>query len=213
MIAAIEDDNPVLFIEHRWLHHVSDNVPDYYYRVPIGQARTLHEGSDVTVAAFSYMAFEALIAAKSMSMEMGIGLDVIDMRTVRPLDVESVLTSVRKTGRLIVADTAFRTGSIAGELISQVVEQAFSFLKAPPVRIASQTFRPQRLLLWPRIITRALKQLPMQLSTLWVKQKRRMVTGECLRCWFAKDRTMLPIASSPVHFSRACPTKGGIHGK
>ncbi|CUS35105.1 Pyruvate dehydrogenase, E1 component, beta subunit [Candidatus Nitrospira nitrosa] len=140
MIAAIEDDNPVLFIEHRWLHHVSDNVPDYYYRVPIGQARTLHEGSDVTVAAFSYMALEALIAAKSMSMEMGIGLDVIDMRTVRPLDVESVLTSVRKTGRLIVADTAFRTGSIAGELISQVVEQAFSFLKAPPVRIASPDF-------------------------------------------------------------------------
>lgn len=140
MIAAIEDNNPVLFIEHRWLHHVADSVPDNYYRVPIGKARILHEGSDVTVAAFSYMAFEALIAAKSMFVEMGVGLDVIDMRTVRPLDVESVLTSVRKTGRLIVADTAFRTGSIAGELISQVVEQSFSSLKAPPVRIASPDF-------------------------------------------------------------------------
>ncbi|MBX3347941.1 MAG: alpha-ketoacid dehydrogenase subunit beta [Nitrospira sp.] len=140
MIAAIEDDNPVLFIEHRWLHHVADSVPDHYYRVPIGTARILHEGSDVTVAAFSYMAFEALIAAKSMLTEMGVGLEVIDMRTVRPLDVESVLTSVRKTGRLIVADTAFRTGSIAGELISQVVEQSFASLTAPPVRIASPDF-------------------------------------------------------------------------
>ncbi len=140
MITAIEDNNPVLFIEHRWLHHVADNVPDQYYRVPIGTARVLHEGSDVTVAAFSYMAFEALIAAKSMFTEMGVRLEVIDMRTVRPLDVESVLTSVKKTGRLIVADTAFRTGSIAGELISQVVEQAFASLTAPPVRIASPDF-------------------------------------------------------------------------
>lgn len=140
IIAAIEDDNPVLFIEHRWLHHVPDSVPDHSYRVPIGQARILHEASDVTVAAFSYMAFEALIAAKSMVAEMGVGLEVIDMRTVRPLDIESVLASVRKTGRLIVADTAFRTGSIAGELISQVVERAFSSLKAPPVRIASPDF-------------------------------------------------------------------------
>jgi len=140
MVSAIEDNNPVLFIEHRWLHHVKDSVPDTYYRVPIGKARLIHEGSDVTVAAFSYMVFEALIAAKSMFAEMGVGLDVIDMRTVRPLDVESVLASVQKTGRLIVADTAFRTGSIAGELISQVVEKAFSALKAPPVRIASPDF-------------------------------------------------------------------------
>jgi len=140
MLSAIEDNNPVLFIEHRWLYPVKDRVPDTYYRVPIGKAHLIHEGSDVTVAAFSYMVLEALIAAKSMFNKMGIGLDVIDMRTVRPLDVETVLASLQKTGRLIVADTAFRTGSIAGELISQVVEQAFSALKAPPVRIASPDF-------------------------------------------------------------------------
>lgn len=137
LIAAIEDDNPVLFIEHRWLHHVKDNVPENYYRVPIGKARVLHEGADVTVAAFSYMVFEALIAARALLSSMGIRVEVIDMRSVRPLDVATVLDSVRKTGRLIVADTAFKSGSIAGELISQVTEQAFNALNSAPVRIAS----------------------------------------------------------------------------
>lgn len=137
LIAAIEDDNPVLFIEHRWLHHVKDNVPETYYRVPIGKARVLQEGSDVTIAAFSYMVFEALIAARALLSSMGIRVEVIDMRSVRPLDIATVLESVKKTGRLIVADTAFKTGGIAGELISQVTEQAFNVLKAAPVRIAS----------------------------------------------------------------------------
>lgn len=137
LISAIEDNNPVMFIEHRWLHQIKDSVPDEYYRVPLDQARILHEGDAVTVAAFSYMAVESLIAAKALLATMGIGIEVLDMRSVSPLDVNSVLTSVKKTGRLIVADTAFRTGSIAGELISQVVEQAFAELKTNPVRIAS----------------------------------------------------------------------------
>ncbi|MBL79123.1 MAG: alpha-ketoacid dehydrogenase subunit beta [Nitrosomonadaceae bacterium] len=137
LISAIEDNNPVIFIEHRWLHQIKDNVPRTCYRVPLGQAKVLHEGEAVTVAAFSYMAVESLIAAKALVSIMNISIEVLDMRSVSPLDVESVLNSVRKTGRLIVADTAFRTGSIAGELISQVAERAFSFLKSQPVRIAS----------------------------------------------------------------------------
>lgn len=137
LISAIEDNNPVLFIEHRWLHQIKDRVPEECYRVPLGQAKVLHEGNTVTLAAFSYMAVESLIAAKALMSTMGIGVEVLDMRSVRPLDVASVLNSVRKTGRLIVADTAFRTGSIAGELISQVVEQAFDALTTHPVRIAS----------------------------------------------------------------------------
>lgn len=140
LISAIEDNNPVVFIEHRWLHHITDVVPEEYFRVPIGRAQLLHEGDAVTVAAFSYMAVEALIAAKALKSIMGIAVDVLDMRTVRPLDVESVLTSVRKTGRLLVADTGFRTGSIAGELISQVAEKAFAALTAQPVRIASPDY-------------------------------------------------------------------------
>lgn len=137
LISAIEDNNPVMFIEHRWLHQIKDSVPEEYYRVTLGQAKVLHEGDAVTVAAFSYMVVESLIAAKALMSIMGIAIEVLDMRSVSPLDVASVLNSVRKTGRLIVADTAFRTGSIAGELISQIVEQAFAALKTPPVRIAS----------------------------------------------------------------------------
>ena len=137
MIAAIEDDNPVIFIEHRWLHHVIDHVPEGMYRVKIGEARKLQEGNDVTVAAFSLMALEALIAAKALLKFMGISLDVLDMRTVRPLDLSAVLKSVSRTGRLVVIDTAFKTGSVAGELISLVCEQGFALLKAPPLRIAS----------------------------------------------------------------------------
>jgi len=137
LIAAIEDNNPVMFIEHRWLHQIKDNVPEEYYRVPLDLAKVMHEGNTVTVAAFSYMAVESLLAAKALMSCMGISIEVLDMRSVSPLDVASVLTSVQKTGRLIVADTAFYSGSIAGELISQVSEQAFRALKTNPVRVTS----------------------------------------------------------------------------
>lgn len=136
LISAIEDENPVLFIEHRWLHPITGTVPADYYQIPLGRAEILHEGTDVTIAAFSYMVYESLAAAKALA-SMGISVEVLNMRSVRPLHIDSVLHSVRKTGRLIVADTASRTGSIAGELISQVAERAFDALKARPVRIAS----------------------------------------------------------------------------
>ncbi len=136
LIAAIEDDNPVIFIEHRWLHHVTDKVPAEAYRVPLDRAKVLHAGGAVTVAALSYMAVEALLAARALASQ-SVGVEVIDMRSVRPLDIESVIASVRKTGRLLVADTASKTGGIAGELISQIVEREFKSLKAAPVRVAS----------------------------------------------------------------------------
>jgi pyruvate/2-oxoglutarate/acetoin dehydrogenase E1 component len=137
MISAIEDDNPVVFIEHRWLHHVTDHVPEELYRTPIGKARLLHGGNDITIAAFSQMSLESLLAAKALKEHMNISVDLLDMRSVRPMDVPAVLISVEKTGRLVVADTAFKTGSVAGELVSQVVEQAFDSLKKAPVRLAS----------------------------------------------------------------------------
>ena len=137
MISAIEDNNTVLFVEHRWLYQIKDNVPEKYYKVPLDKAKVSHVGGAVTVAAFSYMVIESLIAAKALILTMGIGIEVLDMRSVCPLDVASVLNSVQKTGRLIVADTACHTGSIAGEIISQVVEQAFDVLKTHPVRITS----------------------------------------------------------------------------
>lgn len=139
LTAAIADNNPVLFIEHRWLHHIPDTVPETYYEEPLDRAITRHDGDNVTIAGFSYMAMESLYAARALAAQ-GIHVDVIDMRSVRPLDVESVARSVRKTGRLIVADTAYKTGSIAAELISQITEQEFPALKAAPQRIASPDF-------------------------------------------------------------------------
>lgn len=136
LIAAIEDENPVIFIEHRWLHHITDTVPEDYYSIMLDRARIMLGGSDVTIAAFSLMAVESLIAARALTA-IGIHAEVIDMRSASPLDVEAVLQSVRKTGRLVVADTAHQSGSIAGELISRVAEQSCSCLKKNPIRITS----------------------------------------------------------------------------
>jgi len=136
LISAIEDDNPVIFVEHRWLQQIEDYVPRSYYRVPLNKARLLFEGDTVTVAAFSYAVLESLSAAKALAAAMDIYVDVLDMRTVRPLDIDSVVRSVCKTGRLIVADTAFYTGSISGEVIAQIMERAFGMMNSAPVRIA-----------------------------------------------------------------------------
>lgn len=136
LISAIEDENPVIFIEHRWLHQIEDAVPENHYTTPLDKARVLQPGSDLTVAAFSHMALDSLIAARALA-SIGLSVEVIDMRSVRPLDTECVAKSVHKTGRLIVADTAHYTGSIAGELISQIVEVAFDALNTSPQRIAS----------------------------------------------------------------------------
>lgn len=139
LIAAVEDDNPVIFIEHRWLHNIADRVPTEIYRVPLGRARVLHHGNDVTIAAFSYMAAESLLAARALEL-INIGVEVVDMRSVRPLDVASVAESVRRTGRLLVADTGCKTGGIAAELISQIVESEFKSLKTSPKRVTSPDY-------------------------------------------------------------------------
>lgn len=136
LISAIEDDNPVIFIEHRWLHSVSGNVPEGDYTVPLDKAKVVRSGAHVTLAAFSYMVMEALQAADVLA-EQGIDVEVIDMRSVRPLDVDTVLTSVKKTGRLMVADTGHTINGIASELITSIVETDHTALKSKPVRIAS----------------------------------------------------------------------------
>jgi len=140
LIAAIKDNNPVVFIEHRWVHHVVDDVPEDFYEVELGKARVMRKGSDVTVAAFSYMVFEALIAAEALEKLLGISVEVIDMRSVRPLDTASVIASVKKTGNLIVADTAYAFGSIASELITSILDDCFDVLKKAPVKICSPDF-------------------------------------------------------------------------
>lgn len=139
LLAAIRDDNPVIFIEHRWLHGISDEVPTHPYIVPLDKAAIRRSGKDATVVAFSFMVVEALLAAKALA-EFGIDLEVIDARAVRPLDMATILESVKRTSALIVADTAWKTGGVAGEVVAGVAEAAFSFLRRPPLRVALPDF-------------------------------------------------------------------------
>ena len=136
LISSIEDDNPVIFIEHRWLYNIIGDVPKEMYRVPLGQAKVMCPGKDLTIVAMSYMVLEALKAANLLSKH-GIEAEVIDVRTLKPLDENTILDSVKKTGRLIVADTGWKIGGFSGEIVSRVVENAFSALKSPPQRVAS----------------------------------------------------------------------------
>jgi pyruvate/2-oxoglutarate/acetoin dehydrogenase E1 component len=134
LIAAIEDDNPVVFIEHRWLHHIKGEVPLGHYTVPIGPARLAREGKDVTIAAFSYMVLEALDAAQRLADE-GIEAEVIDVRSLRPLEQDLLVESVHKTGRLVVADTGWSSAGMSAEIMAIAAEKAFRSLKSAPQRV------------------------------------------------------------------------------
>lgn len=139
LIASIEDNNPVIFLEHRWLHNISGIVPEGHYSVPIGPARLAREGTQITIVATSTMTLEALRAAEILETK-NISTEVIDLRTISPLDRESIERSVRKTGRLIVADIGHYSFGIGGEIISSLIEKDLSLFKAPPVRIALPDF-------------------------------------------------------------------------
>lgn len=139
LLAAIRDDNPVIFIEHRWLHGIVDDVPSLPYTVPLDKAAIRRTGKDATVVAFSFMVVEALLVAKALA-DLGVDLEVIDARTVRPLDMTTIIESVDRTGVLIVADTAWKTGGVAGEVVAGVAEAAFNSLRRPPLRVALPDF-------------------------------------------------------------------------
>lgn len=133
LISAIEDDDPVIIIEHRRLYDLDQDVPAGLYRVPIGVARTAREGGDVTIVATSQMVDESLRAADALSAA-GVEADVIDLRSIRPLDVPAVLASVGRTRRLVVVDADWRYCGVAGEIVAQVAEAGMP-LVAPPVRL------------------------------------------------------------------------------
>ena len=135
MISAIKEDNPVIYIDDRWLHSVEDEVPEEIYEVPIGRAIIRKEGSDVTLVAISYMARVAAEAVDDLA-EKGIDVELIDVRTVKPIDKELLLESVKKTGRLVVADVGWKSFGVAAEISTIVVEEAFDFIRSPVVRVA-----------------------------------------------------------------------------
>jgi len=134
LLAALQSDLPVVMIEHRWLHNDKCGVPEEKYTIPIGQARVAREGKDITLVAISWMVKAALEAAETLSQQ-GIEVEVIDLRSVRPWDREAVLRSTQKTGRLVVADTAWTAFGVSAEIAAVVQEELFGRLKAPVRRI------------------------------------------------------------------------------
>jgi pyruvate/2-oxoglutarate/acetoin dehydrogenase E1 component len=136
MVAAIEDNSPVISLEHRWLLNAEGPVPEPIYREPLCKAKVTREGSDITIVATSYMVFEAYRAAEALA-KCGIEAEVIDLRTIAPFDGETIAASVRKTGRLLVCDTGHTTCGVSGEIVAWVTERLFGSLKAGPRRIAS----------------------------------------------------------------------------
>lgn len=134
LISAVEDDNPVIFLEHRWLHNIFGPVPEKMYRVPIGQGKIMRAGSQVSIVANSYMSLEALKAAELLKQD-GISAEVVDLRTIKPLDEKLIVDSVKKTGNLIAVDGAWRSFGVAAEIVALAAEQAHVHLKSAPVRI------------------------------------------------------------------------------
>jgi len=138
LLAAIEDNNPVICLEHRWLQNLKEHVPEEYYTVEIGPSRLAREGTDATIVATSHMVVESQRAAAELAEE-NISVEIIDLRTLAPLDPMMVLQSVRKTGRLIVADTGHISYGIGAEIVARVVEHHIP-LKTPPVRVGLPDF-------------------------------------------------------------------------
>ena len=134
MVAAIRDPNPVIYIDDRWLYGLADEVPEEIYEVEIGKGIVRRPGKDVTLVAASFMVQEAMKAAQQMEQER-ISAEVIDLRTVKPLDQDLILESVRKTGRLVIADGGWKTCGLSAEIGALVAEKGFEFLKAPVRRI------------------------------------------------------------------------------
>jgi 2-oxoisovalerate dehydrogenase E1 component beta subunit len=136
--AAIRDNNPVIFFEHKYLYRrIKEEVPDADYIVPLGKARIARSGSDLSIITYAAMVHTALEAAETLSRE-GIEVEIVDLRTVSPLDREAIAATVRKTSKVIILHEHSRTGGLAGEIAAIINEEAFADLDGPIVRIAAQ---------------------------------------------------------------------------
>jgi Pyruvate/2-oxoglutarate dehydrogenase complex, dehydrogenase (E1) component, eukaryotic type, beta subunit len=134
MVSAIRDNNPVIFIDDRWLYNIEETVPEKLYSVPIGKGIIRKDGKDVTIVAASYMVQEALKAVPSLENE-NIDVEIIDLRTIKPMDTALILESVKKTGRVVIADGGWKTCGLAAEISAQISENILEYLKSPVVRI------------------------------------------------------------------------------
>jgi len=136
MIESIRNDNPVVFVEHKKLYVEKGDVPEKSYTIPFGQAEIKREGSDLTIVATHALVTRSLNAAEEAAKE-GIDVEIVDPRTLVPLDRAAILESVKKTGRLLVADEGHKTCGVAAEVSAMVAEEAIYYLKAPVARVCS----------------------------------------------------------------------------
>jgi len=134
---CLRGSDPVLFIEHKFLYREKGPVPDEDYQIPLGVADVKRPGRHATVVATSLMVKKSLEAAEQLAAE-GIEVEVVDPRTLKPLDIDTIAASVRKTGRLLVVHEACKTGGVAGEIIASVLEECFDYLDAPPARVCGE---------------------------------------------------------------------------
>ncbi len=138
--AAIRDDDPVIFFEHKYLYRrIKDELPDgEEILTPIGEARVAREGSDLTIVTWSAMVWKAMEAAERLEVEDGSSVEVLDLRTLVPMDSDAIARSVRKTGKVMVAHEDARTGGYAGEITARINELAFDWLDGPIVRVTAE---------------------------------------------------------------------------
>lgn len=134
---AIRDDDPVIFLEHEALYGSKGEVPEGKYTTPLGKAKIIREGKDITIVSFSRMAVLGLKAAQELSKEK-IEAEVIDLRSLNPLDVKTLIASIKKTGRAVVVEEGWKTGGAGGEIVSLIMENGFDYLDAPVRRISGQ---------------------------------------------------------------------------
>jgi pyruvate dehydrogenase E1 component beta subunit len=134
MMAAIEDDNPVVFVDDRWLYNTEDDVPEALYSIPIGKGVIRKEGKDVSVIASSFLVGESLKAAVELEKN-NVDVEIVDLRTVKPLDVDMILKSVKKTGRAVIVDPGWKTCGLAAEVSAIISENDIRILKSPIRRI------------------------------------------------------------------------------
>ena len=134
LMSAVEDDNPVIIFEHKRMYQVKGEIPDGDYRTPIGKAKIIREGSDCTIVTYSNMCYKAMDAAEELAKE-GIDVEVVDLRSLLPLDWDTVMNSIAKTNRLVVAHEAGIRGGIGGDIVARVCELGFDLLDAPPARV------------------------------------------------------------------------------
>ncbi len=138
LVSAIRDDNPIVFIEHKLLYKTKGDVPEELYEIPLGKADIKRAGKDLTIIATGIMIQKSLAAAEELAKE-GIDIEIVDPRTLRPLDTETIVNSVKKTGKVLIVHEAVKTGGFGGELAGVIAEsEAFGYLEAPILRLAGR---------------------------------------------------------------------------